>query len=218
MRRRTITRLELDVRELVGVAVGIVLGALAVLILLLPPARLAYHKPRARHRHAHQARKPPSRTTTSDDWGAPEPAGSWPAPHLVDPTGYYTFDCGTDVSVGATINLCHPSGVVAGVYEDDTTPDLAAWVAKADAKYSLVVVGQAPDGPCEASGQAFCALEVYPFDCRYPPGAWGPIPRAQAYITQKSYGWPGCGPPTPTEAAQLLSDVEALHPRLLLTY
>lgn len=149
-------------------------------------------------------------------WAAPEPAGStWPAPAFTDPSGFYTFDCGADESVGATVNLCH-DGQVAGVYLDDTTPDLSAWIALADAKYQLVVVGQATNGPCEATGQAFCAREFYPFDCRFPVGSWGPIPPAVAYIGQRWYAWPGCGPPTPSEQQQLAAMLEAKHPRLLI--
>ena len=231
MRRRTITRFELDVRVLAGVAIGLAIGALAVLVLFLAPSRLAYHhKPRHHAKHRTLRRAPSrmlTRTTTTilpaqtgADWGAPEPAGTpSPAPSFVDPTGYYTFDCGTDVSVGATLNFCH-DGQVAGVYIDDTTPNIATSIAAATAKYSFVVVGQAPDGPCAAAGnpQVLCAREWYPYDCRAAPGAWGPIPPAQAYIGQALYAWPGCGPPTPAERQQLLADLEALHPRLLLLY
>lgn len=165
-----------------------------------------------------------ARTTTTiippppgPSWPWPQPAGNYPVPVMFDPSGYYSLNCGTDFSVGATINLCH-NGQVAGVYLDDTTPNLPAWVRTADAKYSLVVVGQAYGGPCDATGQAFCALEFYPYDCRYPPGQWGPIPPATAYIIQWGFAWPGCGPPTSAERAALLAQVQALHPRLILAY
>ena len=180
-----------------------------------------HHRYRCRkHRHRRCRKRHHKKTIVPKvpKWPWPEPAGNWTQPtDFSYSTGGFTFNCGTDASVGATVNFCK-NGAVAGVYIDDTTPDVAHWVGLAVVKYKLVVVGQAPNGPCAAQGDAICAQEWYPYDCRFPPGTWGPIPAAKAYIIQWWYAWPGCGPPTPIERAALLSDVEALKPILILGY
>lgn len=170
------------------------------------------------HRHHRLIRPLPAPPIPEPLWPWPQPAGSYPAPFdFGDPSGTYTFNCGADPAVGATINLCR-NGTVAGVYLDDTTSNLPYWVTQATAKYPLVIVGQAPNGPCLATGTAICAQEWYPYDCRFEPGAWGPIRPARAYILQWFFAWPGCGPPTAAERSALLSDIQALHPLYIFTY
>jgi hypothetical protein len=149
-------------------------------------------------------------------WPAPGPQDpSAPQPQLVDPTGVLTF-CGYDQY--GLLEVCEGASV-AGAYVDDTDPNRDADIATAAAHYSLVIAAQAPEGPCPyTQPEVVCAREWYPFDCRYPPGEWGPIPVASAYIVQWWFAWEGCGAPTSSERQSLLAQVEALHPRLVLLY
>jgi hypothetical protein len=148
-------------------------------------------------------------------WPAPGPVDpSAPQPQLVDPIGTYTF-CGAD-SLGL-LAVCQGGNVVSA-YVDDTDPNRDQNIAAAVNRYGWMIAGQAPEGPCPSQSGVICAREWYPFDCRYAPGTWGPLPSADAYIVQWWFAWPGCGPPTPAERESLLAKVEALHPELILLY
>lgn len=147
--------------------------------------------------------------------GPPDPAA--PQPQLTDPTGHYTF-CGSNTRL---VLVCVGTTVV-GAYVDDTDPTRAADVALASQTYGFVIAALAPnDDPCSQFTEpgVLCAREWYPYDCRYLPGTWGPLPQGQsAYIVQWNFAWPGCGPPTVVERQTLLSEVQALHPQLILLY
>lgn len=81
----------------------------------------------------------------------------------------------------------------------------------------LVIAGIAPSGGPSCPG-AVNVREWFPFDCRYPPGTWGPVPKAAGYILQGTFAWAGCKPPTMAERRGLLKRAEGWHPRLVLWY
>ena len=115
---------------------------------------------------------------------------------------------------GETITLF---GQPVGRYVDDTTPGQCQVVSQLAGQGDLVVAGVAPSGGGACPG-AVDAREWYPFDCRYPPGAWGPVPEASAYILQARFAWPGCRPPSPGQRARLFRAAERWHPALILWY
>lgn len=148
------------------------------------------------------------------------------APVLRDPSGRLTIggQPTTDYEVrllgqGATHILTGPQGGFRGVYVDNETPsrDQIAVQLRGDiGAGALVVVGLYPS---EAGHQIMegiiCALEWYPVGAGY----WGtPLPKAEAYITQWAFAYPGKRPPTAQQRQALYDEARAHRPMLAWVY
>lgn len=107
-------------------------------------------------------------------------------------------------------------GQQVGIYIDDTTPNRCQTALLDKTLGEFIIVGKAPNGPpCKG---VLNAQEWYPYDCRYPAGTWGKIPKAEAYILQRHFAWPGCKPPTRKQQRALLRAALAQHPKYIFWY
>lgn len=118
--------------------------------------------------------------------------------------------CAATIAItGSTVTV---NGHLNGTYVDDTTPNRCEVAASTP---GLVIVAEAPtfQAPCPTG---LNVREWYPYDCRFFPGAWGPIPNSRAYILQDRFAWPGCPPPTSRQRHRLLLSALKHHPTLIL--
>jgi hypothetical protein len=137
------------------------------------------------------------------------PLGS---PVLKDITGQLQIGCAFDARVSAPL-ICR-NNIRVGVYLDDTTPNLDYWVTRARELYGYVLVARPPGRwDCPWYGVR-CAHEAYLFDCRH---HWK-LRKAQRYIVQFRYRWPGCSPPSLSQTVSLVLRMLSYRPALILEY
>ena len=139
-------------------------------------------------------------------------------------SGAYVIEDTVDEECAA--NLVTRLGRPFGVYLDDTTPNLPSYVEKAVAKYGplrqtvfvCVPTGERDlrHGPCPPVVNLY---EWYPLGEASPPSEFGKPPRFEGYIVQ--WNWPGTNgkvPPTPSQRARLLAQVNAHTPKFILLF
>jgi hypothetical protein len=139
-------------------------------------------------------------------------------------SGAYVIETTVDEECAA--HLVTKEGTAFGVYLDDTTPNLDAYVRKAVAKYGplgktvfvCVPVGMRwlHHGPRPPVVNLY---EWYTIGMAAPQAAYGLPPRFEGYIVQRN--WPGTvgkHAPTQTQYELLRAQVMAHHPKFVFDF
>ena len=137
-------------------------------------------------------------------------------------SGAYVIESTVDEDCQA--NLVTHLGNPYGIWYDDTVPDLQHWLVLGTEKYTdqTVFVCVPPGRPHlrhKPSPPIVNVIEVYHYGMGFPPAAWGRPPAAEAFCIQ--WAWPGTvgkRPPTATQRASLLTQVQAHHPKYIFLF
>lgn len=143
-------------------------------------------------------------------------------PYLFDEAGRITIGQNCPDTVQAGTPVCR-DGKLIGTYIDDTTPHIRYWIRLALTEFPHgLVIAAAPMGdpfPHYPRG-VLKAVEWYEWCSGFPKSAWGPMPRARAYILQYHYtGFRACqNAPTRRFVRHELYEARKFRPRLILMY
>jgi hypothetical protein len=109
----------------------------------------------------------------------------------------------------------------AGVYVDNETPDrdnvakqLLAIIHARDINTKVVMSVYPSEADHKVPGVTV-ALEWYPYGMGYKDD---PLPKADAYILQKDFAYPGKRPPNPQQQRQLMKKAKQRKPALIWTF